>query len=125
LIRSPIKGEHIAVGVGEGPHAAASTGSCGLGNGRRFALESFAFVGRAGNKYGAPTFAIGIAGLRGMPGDIDVSLRVGGDRASAIESVGVSNYVPFGFKGSAFVIEACVKKRLFVCGVIVTGTGIG
>src|SRR5438552_2287626 len=46
-----------------------------------------------------------------MPGDIDVALRIGGNRTSAIETVCVSDDVAFGLEGSAGVGEAGVEKR--------------
>src|SRR5258706_8351149 len=99
-----IKGKDIASGIGERPHAAAGASAGGLRRREGFALESFPFVGGAGHEYGPAAFTIGVAGLRRMPGDIDLALRVRGDRASAVETVRIGDYVALGFKGGAGVV---------------------
>src|SRR6266436_3896149 len=106
------------MGISERSHAAASASAGRFRNGDRFTLECFAFVSGASNEYRATTFPIGIAGLRGMPGDIDVALRMCGNGASAIEAIRVSDNIAFGFEGSSGVIEACIEKRLFASGVV-------
>src|SRR5262249_30180155 len=58
-------------------------------------------------------FVIGPAGLWRVPGDVDVALAVCGHGAPAIESVGVSNYIPFGFESRARVVNPRVKERRF------------
>src|SRR5437763_243342 len=59
---------------------------------------------------------MGIAGCRSVPGDIDVALRIRGHRASAVETVGVSDNIAFAFEGGAGVVEARIEKRLFASG---------
>src|SRR5439155_15737047 len=103
--------EDVAPGIGERAHAAASAGARGFRDGGCFALEGFAFVSGASDENGAAGFTVGAAGLRGVPGDIDVALRIGGNGASAIEAIGVGDDVTFGFEGGAGIVEAGIKER--------------
>ena len=84
LVGRSIKSQDVALRVGEGAHTATAAGS-GFGNGRRFALEGFAFIGGASDEDGAASFAVGVSGLRRVPGDVHVTLRIGGDGTAAIE----------------------------------------
>src|SRR6266568_4092671 len=124
LVGSAIESEDIASGIGERSHAAAGTGAGRFGNGGCFALEGFAFVSGAGNEYSATTFAVGVAGRRGVPGDIDIALRIGGNGAAAIEAIRVSDDVALGFESCAGVIQACIEKRLFAIGGVVTWASV-
>src|SRR5205807_4821318 len=91
--------------VSEGAHTATAAGSGGLRCGESLALERFALVGGASDEHGAAGFAVGIAGLGRVPGHIDIALRVGCYGAAAVETVGISDYVTFGFEGCAGVIQ--------------------
>src|SRR5207244_2780712 len=114
LICGAIKCKDIASGISESSHDAAAARSSGFGNGQSFSFESFAFIRGTGDEYGAATFAVGIAGLRGMPGDIDVALQVRCHGAAAVEAIRVSDHVAFGLEGGAGVIHASVKQGMFV-----------
>src|SRR5205814_6958751 len=64
-----------------------------------------------GNENSAAGFAFGIAGLRGVPGSVDVALRICGNGAAAIEAVRVSDDVAFGFEGGPGIVETSIKER--------------
>src|SRR5207245_9812317 len=105
LIGGAIESEDIAPGVGECAHAATAARAGGFGDGGRFALEGLAIISGAGNEYSATTFAVGVARLRGVPGNIDVALRIGGNGAAAIETIRGGDDVAFRFEGGACVVE--------------------
>src|SRR5215831_17172783 len=99
------------MGVGECAHAATSACAAGCGDGGSFTPEGFSFVGRASDKHGASDFPVRVAGRQRMPGDINIALRVCGDRTSPVEAVSVSDEVALGFESGAGVTEASVEKR--------------
>src|SRR5215510_2038994 len=77
FIGGAVEGEEIAARIGKGSHPATAASASRFGNGRRFALEGYAFVGRASNEHGTVGFALFGVGARqsSVPGDIDVTLR--------------------------------------------------
>src|SRR5437773_7844978 len=46
-----------------------------------------------------------------MPHDINIPLVVGSDRTSAIQTIGVSNDIAFGFERSSIIFQSGVKQR--------------
>src|ERR1041385_506818 len=97
--------------IGERSHAAATTSAGRLGDGTLLALEGLAFVSRAGDEYGASGFAIGVAGLRRVPGNVDIAVLVRCDGTAAVQAIGVGDDGALRLECGAGVVQARVEKR--------------
>ena len=106
----PIEAINIPFSVDECFHAATATGAGRLSKCLVLRGEASSFVGRVRHPDAAVLFALHV-GLRRMPGDIDVGLVVGGDRAAAVQTVSGVNHISLRLEGGAGVVQACVEQR--------------